>query len=303
MANAAPYLSANRYALSGAGIDLSNIPAVTMRSVLRQASNMVDQFCNAAKLPTPFDFRGGTVMNELHIFPIPNPLVAYPGSRRVFVYQRPLRTVTGFSIEFTTNYRIELSVASDIFVNTTEGWCEIVASQPTIIGYPPIGYWYGMYQPLAKLSYTYGYQFPQVGDVCEAGSPTLYFATYGSWDAVAAVEVQIDGSVVDSSTYRVNRADGTIAFTTAPTPNTEVTVSYMATLPDAIAQATGIIATDLFAKSRNMARMPGLSSMKVAEISLTRLTGDRGRYTTKNGISIPEDAAVLLGSFALGSAA
>lgn len=309
MVNAAPYLSVARYRLAGLGVDLSNVNAVALRSTLRQATTMVNAFTNAAQLPQPFDFRGGTVTGEQHQFPLASPLVAYPGSRRVFIYQRPLRTVTAFNIQFTHNqagnpgYEIDLNVNSDIFVNHTEGWCEIVASQPTIIGYPPIGYMFGTYVPMVYISYTYGYQNVVTDDVCEAGSPTLFYATYGSWDAIAEVEVQIDGSVVDPSTYRVNRADGSIAFTAAPTPNTEVTVSYTATLPDAIAQATGIIATDLLAKSRNMARMPGLSSMKVAEISLTRLTGDRGRYTTKNGISIPEDAAVLLGSFALGSAA
>ena len=107
----------------------------------------------------------------------------------------------------------------------------------------------------------------------------------------------------DPSLYRVNAADGSVRFTTAPGVGVEVAASYTALLPQAVEQATGIIATDLIAKARNTQRMPGLSSMKVAEITLTRQMGDRGRYTTRGGLSIPEDAAVLLGSVNRGKAA
>lgn len=301
-----PYLTPNRFRIGGYGIDTSFLTNAQVRSNLVRATTMVNAWCNAAQVPVPFDFRGGTVTDELHKFPIPDPLVAYPGSRRVFPYQRPLRTVTSFAIVFTNEYEIVLTINvnhSDIFVNTTESWCEIVASQPTIIGYPPIGYWYGLYQPQAKISYTYGYRAAITGDACEADSPTVFYATYGQWDALADVEVQIDGVTANPATYSVNAAEGSVTFSTAPAPGTEVTASYTATLPDAIAQATGIVATDLMAKARNDARMPGLSSMKVAEITITRNTGDRGRYVTRNGISIPEDAAALLGAYALGSAA
>jgi hypothetical protein len=301
---ATPYLTPKRFALGGYGIDTSFLTAPAMRASLIRATTMVNHWCNAPQIPQPFDFRGGTVTSEQHIFPIPSPLVAYPGSRRVFVFQRPLISVSRFDIQFTTNYKISLNVGTDIYINSTEGWAEIVASQPTIIGYPPIGYWYGLYQPLAVLDYTYGYRNVITDDECDAASPMLYYATYGQWDPTVAPVVKIDGVVKTLTTdYTYNAADGSVTFTTAPAPNTTVTVTYTATLPDAIAQATGIVATDLIGKSRNTQRMPGLSSMKVAEITLTRQMGDRGRYVTQNGISIPEDAAVLLGQFAGGSAA
>jgi hypothetical protein len=220
----------------------------------------------------------------------------------VFPHQLPLRTVTAFSLQFTNTYSLTLNAATDVYVNATEGWCEIVASQPTIIGYPPIGYWYGLYQPVATIDYTYGYRSAIVDDVLEAASPLLYYATYGQWDKTG-VSVALDGVVQSTSTYTVNAADGSVKFTTPPAPGVEVTASYTALLPPAVEQATAIIATDLIGKARNTQRMPGLSSMKVAEITLTRLTGDRGRYVTKNGVSIPEDAAVLLGSVNRGKAA
>jgi len=298
-----PYLTAKRFAATGGfGIDTSSLTTAQLRGTLQRATTTVNQWCNAAQVPQPFDFRGGAVTDEQHLFPIPSPLIPNPGSRRVFVYQRPLRTVTAFAIQFTTTYQITLDAASDIFINATEGWCEIIASQPTIIGYPPIGYWYGLYQPIAKVSYTYGHQIAVTDDGCEGSSPTTFWASYGQWDATAAIEVQVNGVVVDSADYSTNAADGSITFVTAPAVGAEVTASYTTTLPDAISQATGLIAVDQIARSRIAARgMIGLSNIKVAEISMTMAQAGQGRYVTRNGVSIPESAAALLGAFALGS--
>lgn len=299
---ASPYLSVNRFNdIAGMGIDASFLSRPQLRANLQRASNIVNAWTANALIPEPFDFRGGSVTDEQWHFQPPNPLIAYAGSRRVFPNQRPLRTVTSFALDFTNGYHITLNPANDIYVNATEGWFEIVASQPTIIGYPPIGYWFGLYQPVATYSYTYGYTATQTDDVLEAASPVLYYGTYGSW-APASVSVALDG-VVQTGGYTVNATDGSVRFDTAPGPGVEVTASYTALCPAAVEQATAIIATDLIAKARNTQRMPGLSSMKVAEITLTRLTGDRGRYATKGGISIPEDAAVLLGSVNRGKAA
>jgi hypothetical protein len=263
---------------------------------------MVNRWTGQSLIPQPFDFRGGAVSGEQHEFPIPSPLTFGPGSRRVFPHQLPLRTVTGFRIQFTSTYEITLNPATDIYINATEGWCEIIASQPTIIGFPPIGYWYGLFVPVVHIDYTYGYRTAVADDVMEAASPTLYYGSTGAWDA-AGVSVTLDGVVQDPSTYRVSAADGSVRFTTAPGVGVEVAASYTALLPSAVEQATAIIATDLIAKARSTQRMPGLSSMKVAEITLTRQTGDRGRYASRNGISIPEDAAVLLGGVNRGKAA
>lgn len=299
-----PYITPRRFALGGFGIDTTGITAPALRATLRRASTMVDTWCNGSQLPQPFDFRGGTVTGEIHQFPIPDPLVAYPGSRRVFVRQRPLRTVTAFAIKFTSNYEITLTLPNDLFVNTDEGWCEIVASQPTIIGFPPIGYWYGLYQPQAVLSYTYGTQNVVTDDWCEASTPKTFWATYGQWDATADIEVQIDGVVVDPANYRTNAPDGSITFDTAPTPGQDVTVSYTTTLPDAITQATGLIAVDLLGQSRIAARgMVGIESLKVAEVAITQMKGTSDDYVTKNGTRIPAQAASFLGPFSHGSAA
>lgn len=301
---AAPYITPKRFALGGFGIDTTGITAPAMRATLRRASTMVNTWCNGSQVPQPFDFRGGTVTNEQHLWPLPDILVQFPGSRRVFVNQRPLRTVTAFEIQFTNNYRITLDTATDLFVNATESWMEIVASQPTIIGYPPIGVWYGLYTPVCRVTYTYGYRQVVTDDECEAATPKLYYATYGMWDSTASIEVQIDGVVVDPANYSTNADDGSITFDTAPSPGTEVTAAYTTTLPDAISQATGLIAVDLLGQSRIAARgMVGIESMKVAEVAITQMKGTSDDYVVKNGVRIPAQAAAFLGSFALGSAA
>lgn len=299
-----PYLTALRFANAGFGIDTSVLTTPMIASTLRRATTMVNTWCNAGDLPQPFDFRGGTITGEQHIFPIPSPLVQFPGSRRVFVHNRPLRTVNAFSIQFTSTYEIVLNPATDVYVNGTEGWCEIIASQPTIIGFPPIGYWYGLYQPIVSIGYDYGYRAAVTDDPCEALSPAKFIASYGMWDAGSDINVYVDG-VLQASGYTTNVWDGTVTFTSAPAAGSEVTVDYTATLPDAVAQATGIIAVDLIAQSRIAARgMVGLQSLKVAEIAITQMTANTSTdYVTRNGIRIPAAAAALLGSYALGRAA
>lgn len=300
---AGPYVTANRFqSVSGTGIDTSFLTTPQVRGNLQRATAMVNAFTAQAVIPGAFDFRGGTVVDEQWHFQPPNPLIAYAGSRRVFPNQRPLRSVTAFALDFTSTYKITLDPAQDIYVNATEGWFEIVASQPTIIGYPPIGYWFGLYQPVATYTYTYGYRMAYTDDPLDAVDPRTWFGSVGSWDATG-VSVTVNGATADPSTYAVLAADGAVRFTTAPAAQAEVAASYTSLIPPAVEQATAIVAADLVGKARNTARMPGLSSVKVAEITLTRMAGDRGRYTTRNGISIPEDAAVLLGQVNRGKAA
>jgi hypothetical protein len=120
----------------------------------------------------------------------------------------------------------------------------------------------------------------------------------------ADVEVTIDGVVIDPTDYTLNRPDGSIKFNTAPGVGTVVGASYTTLLPDAVAQATGLIATDLIGQSRIAARgLIGLQSIKVAEVAITALHPTRANTATRNGVTIPASAAAFLDSFALGSAA
>jgi len=296
------YVSPLRYIHGGFGIADTGTK-LSLRNKLVAASAVVDTFCNAGLQPQKHDFRGGTITNEQHIWQPPSPLLNEPGARRVFLSHRPIRTLTAFSIQYTNSYSITLQ-PSDLMVNSTSGFVEIVASQPTIIGYPPLGFWFGLYEPFTLTSYTYGWQFTSTEDVLEAVSPNLYMASHGSWLEGGDVTVTVAGVEIDPSDYTVNTDDGTITFTDAaePVPDDLATVSYTYTLPSAIETATSIIATDMLGQSRIAQRgMIGLQSVRVAEVAITQM--NPGGYVTKNGVTIPGPAASLLTGFAIGSVA
>jgi hypothetical protein len=298
------YLTSKRYLVGGYGPEPSTIglTQLQLRQKLQQATGMVDAWCNGSVLPERADFRGGTVTGEQHNWQIPDPLLANAGSRRVYPNQRAIRTVTSFVIRFTPQYYIELDPVSNLFINASEGYVEVIASQPTIIGYPPIGYWYGLYGPVVEIDYTYGWQFVVEGDACEADSPLLYYASHGNWLPGGTVTVEVDGIAVDPGDITINEDDGSILFdqTEQPDADSLVTVSYTYVLPDAIPTATGIIATDLMGQTRNAQRgMIGLQSLRVAEVAITQMSPSQ--MVVKNGVNIPVTAAAYLAPYARGT--
>lgn len=297
------YLTPRRFTDGGFGIDTTGMTATALRNTLTRATGLVETYCGLGLIPDKTDFRGGSVTLEQHSFPIAsNYGLDDPQIRRVYPNRRPIRSVSAFQIMFTATYNITLNVATDLFINNQQGYVEIVASQPTIIGYPPIGYWFGLYQPVAQISYTYGWRFPVTGDLCEADSPTYYTASHGNWDSDDEVTVYVAGVEVDPSDYTIKYDDGAIVFTDAaqPDPDEEVTVDYVYTLPQPLADAVGIVATDLIGQSRIAGRgMIGLSSLRVAEITITAM--QPSQYSSRNGVSIPAQAASLLNGFVQGS--
>jgi hypothetical protein len=289
-------MTPRRFRIGGYGIDASS--TIALRSALVRATAKVDTYTNGALHPSKFDWRGGSVTGEQHSWQVPDPLLTDAGSRRVYPIGTPVRSCTGFIISFTENYRIELNTATDLFINSGSGYIEVIASQPTIIGFPPVGYWFGLYQPVVTLDYSYGYRFDVTDDVCEADSPLVYWASYGQWLAGGTVTIKVAGVTIDPSDYTLDLNDGRITFAASaePVPDEEVTASYAYTCPPAVAEATALIAVDELGRSRIAQRgMIGLASIKVAEVSLTQM--NPGSYTTRNGVSIPESAATLLSGF------
>lgn len=296
------YLSPKRYALGGYGIDVSNLTAAQLRQKLVQATSLVDSWCNRSMNPQRSDMRGGSIVGEQHAWPVQDPYVPLPGGRQCFLNSGPIRSVESFVIQFTNTWR--LSFPSDnLFINSTQGYIEIVATQPAILGYPPIGIWFGLAEPVVSVDYTYGWQFLVEDDPLEADSPLLYYASHGNWLPGGTVTVKVNGGEIDPDNYTVNEDDGSILFDQAnqPAADVRITASYVYTLPQAIPDAVGIIATDLIGTTAiNRRGMAGLSSLRVAEVSLTRMQGPVGGYVSKNGITIPSDAATILAPYALG---
>lgn len=295
------YLSTNRYLSGGYGIDTTGYTRASLRNILVRATTSVNRYCGAPSQPQAFDFRGGVVTGEQHQWPYVDRLLMAAGSRRVYLNQRPVQTVTQFVLRMAKNYTYTIDPATSLVVNSIEGYAEVVALAPNIIGYFPIGWNFGLWNPIAEVDYTYGWTFDVVGDECEAETTKLFTASHGNWSATAPI-VYIDNVVVAPGDYNINTDDGSVLFDTAPTPGTTVTVDYTYTLPDAISQATGIIATALIAESRVAQRgMIGLQSLRVAEVAITAL--QPGQMTSRNGVTIPASAASLLGGFTIGSAA
>lgn len=293
------YISPLRYQHGGYGIEFTGT-VLAMRNKLVAATAAVNTWCNGSLIPEQHDFRGGTVVGERHIFRGGTALLSEPGDRRIFLNHRPIRTVSSVTIEWTPTYSI--SVDSDQLFVSSQGFVEIVAINPTIVGFPPFGYMVGPYDPFSVTNYTYGWQFTATSDVLEAISPTQFMASHGSWLEGGTVTVEIDGVEVDPADYSYNTDDGTVTFATAPAPGEVATVSYVYTLPPAIEQATALIVTDMIGQARLATRgMTGLQSIRVAEVALTQMSPSQ--MSTKNGVSIPISAANFLAPFAIGSAA
>lgn len=298
------YLSPARYLAGGYGADTSGMTQAAVRNVLVRATSRVNRYCNAPKLPSPFDFRGGAMIDEMHQWPIVNSLAYGPGARRVYVNATPLRTVTALSIQLGVSPQITIDPSDQLFVNTMEGYAEIVALTPTIVGTWPLALQLGLYQPLARISYTYGRTFPVVGDVLEAESPTLYTASHGNWSSTIAPTVYVDGVEIDPTDYAINYDDGSVTFDDAAEPavQSEVSADYTYLLDDAIAQATGVVATNLLGARAMASRgMLGLQSLRVAEVALSAMSPRQ--MVTKNGATIPAEAAEYLDGFVFGSVA
>lgn len=295
------YLSPKRYALGGYGIDTDSFTNAQLRQKLIQASSQADAWCNRSMNPERSDMRGGTIVGEQHSWPVQDPYVPLPGGRRVYLNSGPIQSVENFAIQFTNSWSMTLP-PGNLFINATEGYIEIVATQPTILGYPPVGIWFGLSEPVLSVDYTYGWRFVVTGDPLEADSPNLYYASHGNWLSSVAPEVTVAGVVIDPDDYTVNYDDGSILFDSGsePGPGEEVLAGYTYTLPEAIPDAVGIIATDRMGQSAVARRgMVGLSSLRVAEVSLTQMQpGSAG--ITRNGVTIPASAAQLLAPYALG---
>jgi hypothetical protein len=294
-------LSPRRYLRQGYGLSLpTGYTLSQLRSALIRAQNQVTRYCNAPRLPQAFDWRGGTMTDEQHQWKITNPLAYGPGARRVYVNAGPVKTCTALALDLGKTYLVTLDPATDIYVNHIEQYVEVVAVAPTVVGFYPLAVNLGLYNPIARISYTYGWTFDVAGDVLEAESPTQFTAAYGNWSQSPPAVIYLDG-VEQGSGYTVNFDDGTVTFTTAPGVGVEVTADYTYTAPSEVVDAIGYAATAELTRTRMNARgLAGLSSLKVAEISMSVM--NPAQMVTKNGATIPVEAAALVGTYVFGSA-
>jgi hypothetical protein len=293
-------LSPRRYLRSGYGLALpTGYTLSQLRSALIRAQNQVSRYCNVPKVPQAFDWRGGTMTDETHQWKIVSPLAYGPGARRVYTNVSPIKSVSALVLDLGKTYIVSLNPANDVYINSLESYVEVVAINPTIVGMYPLSINLGLYNPVAKITYDYGWTFDVAGDVLEAESPTVYTGAFGNWNQSPPVVVYLNG-VEQGSGYTVNFDDGTVTFDTAPGVGVEVTADYSYSCPSEVVDAIGYATTaDLTRARMNQRGLAGLTSLKVAEITLTQMTPQ----VTRNGVTIPYESAALLDSFVFGSVA
>lgn len=288
------YLTPARYASMGFGNDLSALTPVQLNSLMVRASAAVDSYCAVSQLPQNHDFRGGSMTGEQHEWQLPDlALIATPGSRRVYFNHGPIREVTSFKVMFTNTYMVTVD-PSNLYVNAQYGWAEVVSIAAIVSGVYPVGINFGLYTPVAVVDYDYGWEFTATEEILPTTDNKVYQAANQFWLASPAPVIKKNG-VIDA-TPTVNRTEGTVTYSSANSASDVITATYSYPLPAAIAEATGVIASDFISEQSLIAKgLGGVQSIKVAEVEISRERGLFGQRA--NQTVIPERAMSLLSPY------
>lgn len=289
------YLTPSRYRAAGYGIDIPDDDA-EVRAILNRASALIDAYCGVPLIPSRHSFSGGTITAEQHPWLLGSP--TWNGTRRIYPVHAPLKDVTSFVVKFTNLYQVEIQ-PENLYVNHMEGWAEVVSLAAVVSGMYPVGINFGLYTPVAEIGYTYGYEFPVVGEKLYAVDGRTYQGGRGFWEADPVIYLN---GVEQTTGFTLDLTEGEVIFDDTLAADDIVTADYTYTLPDAIVEATGITATHLLGEAKLSAKgMTGLSSIKVAEVALART--NRGALSLGQGDVIPATAASLLDTFVYRSVA
>ena len=292
------YLTPDRYRQMTFGLDLSSYEDGQIRSILTRASALVNTYCAAPILPKPYDFRGGSISKEQHAWD-PGSAI-HPPTRRIYPWHKPVKAVTQISIHVTPLMHVNIG-GSDVFINNSEGYLEVVALAAVTFGIFPQAVVpnLGLLIPVAEGDYTYGWEFVETDDELYYSDGYSFSSGHLSWDNTEDVTVSVDGDEADPTDYTVDYRNGLVRFDAAQAATATITASYTYTLPEPIQEATGIIATSLLAETALAAKgMSGLSTIKVDELTLSRVMrgGGRGRDEGQS-YQVPEAAMSLLDAY------
>jgi hypothetical protein len=297
------YVTPERFRTMGLGVDLTNVEEVEIRSALTRASAVVDSYCAVPLLPQKFDFRGGTITEEEHEW-VSDPYEVSVRPFRFWPWHKPVRAVTAFRIYSTPAIYTEVE-NDEVFINRSGGYIEVRSLKLTqygIFGAGVITALVGMWNPVARVSYTYGYQFPVTAEILEPTDALLYRAQHQWWDSAEDVEVFVNGTVVDPADYTVDYDEGTILFDSAQAADSIVTASYTHRLPWQIGHAAAIIAADDLGERGLRAKgMTGVDTLAVGEITIRRSAPNGQRGGTLVAESLPAKATSLLNGFTFSS--
>lgn len=270
------YLTPKRYRSLGTGVDLTGLSDADILPSLIVASAMVNSCCNT---PTDHDFRGGTITNEQHTWDVGNQWKL--GSNRVYPFHRPVKTVSQMRIDITNTQYLLLDDPTKLYINTVEGWVEPVALSLTSIGLfggsvlPSVG----LREPVAKIDYTYGWEFAVSGEELTSYSEGVLQAINQFWFDSPVPVIYKNGTTLPSNQYEINLNEGIVTVSSYDSAAIYA-ADYSHPLPTSVARATAMVATDVMGQSAIAgAGMLGLSGIRVEEVEL-RQSSKVGLYTT-----------------------
>lgn len=271
----APYLTPARYLSMGSGLDLSQVDDQTLSAHIQIASGLVNSYCS---VPDSYDFRGGTVINENHIWKINNHM--WPASNRLFPKRGPLRELTSFRIHVTNTQYLDVPVAQVRYYESENFLEPVIASSSVAIWSYSVVPIAGLRHPEAEISYTYGYRFSVTDDPLFPEGGTIWRAMNQWWDdavppTVTVTSVDNDVVVLTVNDLTIDYDEGTASLDDPgalgfPLEDVAtVKADYTYRLPTNIMTATSVITTSLLGQRDVAARgLLGLSGIRVEEVEI-----------------------------------
>lgn len=289
------YLTPDRFRAMGFGIDLADVEDVDLRQIIARATALVNAYCAVPMLPANHDFRGGSIASEQHNWKLPDlTITSAGGTRRVYMYHQPVQTITDFKVKFTNTYEVSIDPAN-LYINKNEGWAEVVSLAAVVSGIYPVGINFGLYTPVAEISYTYGWNLSSTGEYLEPTDAGTYRSSNCWWASTTLPKIYKNGVEESAANYTVDYNEGTVTFSSLLAATDTVTADYRYKLPSPIAEATGFVVAHLLGeRDLQLKGMAGIGRLRVAEVELWREgTGARGGPTAVTDEIEPEIGALL----------
>lgn len=294
------YLTPQRFRDMGLGIDISELNDAELRSLIAQATTIVNAYCNVPRIPQPHDFKGGVITNERHVWRYPvTPFEI--GQRRFYPFHWPIISVESFRIYVTNTQYVQIQ-PTELMINNTDRYFEVVSLALTSTGLfnaliiPNVG----LATPVAATDYTYGWDVLETDEYLDCTDGQTWRAQNQFWftDSPRAPVIKKNGSIVTTA-FTLDPTEGTVVFDAQLAASDEVSATYHHKLPSDIQFGTGHIAAYLHGQAELHSRgMAHLTKLRVAEVEMER---DLPRVMPANVIQnldvlIPE-AAIFLSSF------
>ena len=292
------YLTPERLLTMPTGVSLEGYSQLELAGIITDASAIADAYCNLATVPQPGSLRGGVVIDEEHKWDYS--MYGWDqGTRRVFLFQHPVRSVEQFKLLVAAGAVAEIP-SNTLVINHTERWVEVtalaIASNSGLFGVTgwivPIG---GLNNPMAQISYTYGRVIDEVDEKLYPitdDNTTVFQAANGFWVAGAPVEVTEDGNVMDPDDYTVDRDVGRVTFDDGVAG--VIRASYSHEMDAAIPSAVGHICAEIAGRASSKAKglTGGIGRIKVGEITIDRSMSAKEAGQSLD-VTVPEAASLL----------